>query len=769
MRFCKKAFLLSLALMASACQTTGSGETTYNYFYTPADHLNEMLELDNLTRANYIYRSQKDFFEPSEPPTSEEKAEENTVADKENKPKEISDAEKAISAFIDAINDQNSEIVSEASRKLKKWSDWPVEPEDWPQVESALVASNNVLDEYTKYSVFDNKSRLPSSFVDLAKMREGLVALIKQSAKDQFVGFDINNAKPFFEIYPVKDGFTDFFVKHPKILNEKVTSLDLNELPVFAKKYDTWLSSEAKSNMAQLFFKKSIGGKTKPDFTEIMEAIVAAKNAGFEIKELPEAKVVAIEVTSRTLLEQGQIEFPIAIENDLPFVLEESELGDAFKSPLAKNADILILIDVAAARNNRDIESADPVSSEFQSGTKTVPNPAHRVAQNEVNNSQLQIQRAAMNSASTNAQYCYGMGCMGKAIAQIAAAAAEAEAQDSLRAAMSKLQSTPMQLTKPVYSKYQFRKVKMNASKESTVNFYVIDRMKRRYMKGNFDAIESKSFNVAYNLHDDDRYRSRHLSQNDDEEDVVKFESEEITVGLSDLLREYTSVASKSRNLPSLTSIKKEVLRDKNKALAEFKKNQYEVTPDKNDPRFDNVVVIYHPGGGLGTGFYVRDDLVLTNYHVIEGSQFVEMKLFDGQETFGKVIAKDIRLDLALIKSQARGKPVKFYRSNNLPQGKTVEVIGHPKGLEFSITRGIVSSLREIPSRYVPGGKKVRFIQTDAAINPGNSGGPMFLGGQVVGVNTHKLAATELEGLSFAIHYADVLKFLNENNINGGS
>ena len=211
------------------------------------------------------------------------------------------------------------------------------------------------------------------------------------------------------------------------------------------------------------------------------------------------------------------------------------------------------------------------------------------------------------------------------------------------------------------------------------------------------------------------------------------------------------------------------MLRYKNKALAEFKKNQYEVTPDKNDPRFDNVVVVYHPGGGLGTGFYVRDDLVLTNYHVIEGSQFVEMKLFDGQETFGKVIAKDIRLDLALIKSQARGKPVKFYRSNNLPQGKTVEVIGHPKGLEFSITRGIVSSLREIPSRYVPGGKKVRFIQTDAAINPGNSGGPMFLGGQVVGVNTQKLAATELEGLSFAIHYADVLKFLNENNINGGS
>jgi len=73
--------------------------------------------------------------------------------------------------------------------------------------------------------------------------------------------------------------------------------------------------------------------------------------------------------------------------------------------------------------------------------------------------------------------------------------------------------------------------------------------------------------------------------------------------------------------------------------------------------------------------------------------------------------------------------------------------------------------MREFDSTYARGGKKIRFIQTDAAINPGNSGGPLFLGTRVVGVNTQKLAATDLEGLGFAIHYSEVLEFLQRSQI----
>ena len=178
------------------------------------------------------------------------------------------------------------------------------------------------------------------------------------------------------------------------------------------------------------------------------------------------------------------------------------------------------------------------------------------------------------------------------------------------------------------------------------------------------------------------------------------------------------------------------------------------------------MVVVFNPQGSLGTGFYIRDDLIMTNYHVVEGAKFVEMKLFNGQETFGKVIAKDVRLNLAVVRVQHRGTPVRFYSKKILPQGNPVELIGHPQGLQFSITRGIIGAERRSPSIHMQGGKPVHVIQTDAAINGGNSGGPMFMGNEVIGVNTYKNIGKSIERLNFAVHNSEVFEFLRRKGIN---
>ena len=163
----------------------------------------------------------------------------------------------------------------------------------------------------------------------------------------------------------------------------------------------------------------------------------------------------------------------------------------------------------------------------------------------------------------------------------------------------------------------------------------------------------------------------------------------------------------------------------------------------------------------------MQSDLILTNEHVVEKGAFVELKRYDGVETFGKVIATDPRRDLALVRIQARGNPVRFFSGQTLPLGKTVTAIGHPKGLEFSVTKGIISAVRPMQSVRMPGADRVLFVQTDTAINPGNSGGPLFLKGKVVGVNTWKLARTEIEGLNFSIHYSEVIAFLKRHNAVG--
>ena len=153
----------------------------------------------------------------------------------------------------------------------------------------------------------------------------------------------------------------------------------------------------------------------------------------------------------------------------------------------------------------------------------------------------------------------------------------------------------------------------------------------------------------------------------------------------------------------------------------------------------------------LGSGFIISGDgYVLTNAHVIEGADEINVKLPDKREFKAKVIGADKRTDIALIKIDAAGLPaVRFGDPTKLKVGEWVVAIGAPFGFENSVTAGIVSA----KGRSLPQENFVPFIQTDVAINPGNSGGPLFnLRGEVVGINSQIYSRTGgFMGLSFAI------------------
>jgi serine protease Do len=153
----------------------------------------------------------------------------------------------------------------------------------------------------------------------------------------------------------------------------------------------------------------------------------------------------------------------------------------------------------------------------------------------------------------------------------------------------------------------------------------------------------------------------------------------------------------------------------------------------------------------LGSGFIISaDGYILTNAHVVEQAEEINVKLTDKREFKAKVIGADRRTDIALIKIEASSLPVvRFGNPNNLKVGEWVLAIGSPFGFENTVTAGIVSAKgRSLPQEnYVP------FIQTDVAVNPGNSGGPLFnLRGEVVGINSQIYSRTGgFMGLSFAI------------------
>ena len=168
------------------------------------------------------------------------------------------------------------------------------------------------------------------------------------------------------------------------------------------------------------------------------------------------------------------------------------------------------------------------------------------------------------------------------------------------------------------------------------------------------------------------------------------------------------------------------------------------------------IQTITATGSALGSGFvYDKAGHIITNYHVVEGAETVEVDFPSGLKLYGDVIATDGDTDLAVIKVQTNPDnlvPLALGDSEALKVGQTVVAIGNPFGLSGTMTLGIISakgrvlsSIREVPGSnggYYSAGD---ILQTDASINPGNSGGPLInLNGEVVGINR----AIEVSGVT---------------------
>ena len=159
------------------------------------------------------------------------------------------------------------------------------------------------------------------------------------------------------------------------------------------------------------------------------------------------------------------------------------------------------------------------------------------------------------------------------------------------------------------------------------------------------------------------------------------------------------------------------------------------------------------PQEGQGSGFVIdKEGHILTNYHVIADARQVEVTLHNRKKYKATIVGTDKSHDLAIVQIKAPDlQPMTLGDSSNLQVGQKVYAIGNPFGLAGTLTRGIVSSIRQVQE---PDGLVIEeAIQTDAAINPGNSGGPLLnWHGQVIGINTMIASSVgQSAGIGFAI------------------
>ena len=169
---------------------------------------------------------------------------------------------------------------------------------------------------------------------------------------------------------------------------------------------------------------------------------------------------------------------------------------------------------------------------------------------------------------------------------------------------------------------------------------------------------------------------------------------------------------------------------------------------------------------GEGSGIILsKDGYILTNAHVVEGTDAIKIVLYNNEEYKAEIVGKDSRTDIAVLKIDATNlTPAELGDSAGVEVGETVYAIGNPGGLtlQSSFTSGIISGVNRVittsESSYA-----MTVLQTDAAINPGNSGGALVNEyGQVVGITNSKLISTSYEGIGFAIPTAEALPIMED-------
>ena len=452
---------------------------------------------------------------------------------------------------------------------------------------------------------------------------------------------------------------------------------------------------------------------------------------------------------------------------------------DLAKNLFAQNSNLILIIpkDIDSFSN---VISEDNMSSQMVAGIRQVPNPEFNRLQMEIRRAEREQQQALRRAEDGfRKSQCYSCGLItqwGGVAIQSKWNNVAKELQSRIVSLTNSYSTTPDYLEKEVLRSYNYLVQNIKAEKKAI--YQVVQFKNGKYLQKNISVDENKSFKVAYNIDPQDKKYENLINKYSDNQQVTNWQNKKLkNTSLEKLLTKidnqevFTEIMGKKELYASLNFeyVEEKELSWWERLLGGSKKegkktaslsNNSSSGYEEKDVRFDSVVIV-KTENGLGSGFFISKDEILTNYHVIENATSISVTDKYKNRSSAVVIKKDLRRDLAILKTNTTGKPVKFF-DGQLKQGEMVEALGHPKGRKFSLTKGWISAIRKESSVYsATGTPDVLFIQTDAAINPGNSGGPLFYKDKVVGVNTQGLHKDSTEGMNFAVHFSEVNQFLS--------
>lgn len=617
----------------------------------------------------------------------------------------------------------------------------------WDEIRNLLKECDESLQKYDSYVLLRDErfrsNKITSFYTNMTSIKSAIIGN-RNNAYLDYLSSDF--AEPFHECYPLSTETSQYYLEYVNIIINYIKKYNNEKMVKLIELHNRVFDFDQKSKILIHFLNQKEKEGNKTELIELVNCLFNSQIDKNTVYNFINKTVTFVNVSENT--DNSITTFPLDISG---LKINNASIENVEEKMRNNNGNNRVIIfhpkEIASEKN---VIGKKDLSSKFLAGYRSETNQDHFNAQirfEQAQNRYYALKRQADNYRPVGPYDFNGVSL------NIQAGYAAQEMNEAQRV----LESTPMQIDVPQYQKYQYGISQVELIKK--INCDVYYGLNGVYFKFNDLNTIKKQFNIAYNLDERDpeinNLKSRYSQEAQVEDDAKKA----VTIGPEDI---FSIMKSKYITMPipvNWTAELKQVFHPKEV----ISQPQPASSSADNDFRMKSIVVILNPKGSIGSGFYVARNLVITNYHVIEGTLFPEVKNIDGDLCVAKVIKTDIGLDLALLNISKPGLPVAFY--NDLPDiGASVDAIGHPKGLFFSLTRGIISATRYWTNPLVPGSNKMLVIQTDAAINPGNSGGPLFVGDKVIGINSQKLSDKGIEGLGFALHSSEIIKFINKAN-----
>lgn len=637
------------------------------------------------------------------------------------------------------LNIDYSKKFSEISRELERFHH-PVESDQYMVVGQLLKKSKEVLLEYDRHDDSDLAEALSTDASTFESQIESIEILYKNNAANAFEQFDHFSGVDFLSQYPVpelsKQVLAACYKKcYPSWEKRKSDDLELllgtkwlslldDERQQFAGLYSRLRFTEAKSTI-------------DTGFRTILET-----NSVLGKHNLALPKVDGMRAGFISILDSA--EFQINLEVPELFIVEESKSINPLE---LENYDLVIVL---VGNGKLEVKNANEVEvkSNYVTGHQMVPNPNYEVARLNMLQAQINYNRVA-NSNQINS-YSYD-NAASAIIGGIAGGLAAGNAQSEYQRATAIFQNTPPLVQQPIFQPYTFKVAELNLSKSIAGELFLFEPKNRRYMRCPLAENKEQLFTVSLGVNQSDVNLNVINEKTQSYDAITTWTSQELNLDLGEILRKVPSV----HDIQTLKSMKDVWVSNIQKTVNDTGTSVSQVSVGKGN-NLASVVVV-EAGESSGAGFFVTPELICTNSHCVAGAGVISLTYSDGRKAAATVVASDPGIDIAILRSNIKGVPLTLFDGEIPSLGTEVQAIGHPKGLNFSVTRGVISAARRLGDLTI--------IQTDAPINPGNSGGPLIYENKALGMNTMKLSQPGIEGIGFAIYSSSIREYLKRSGI----